>query len=156
MTTSTTDIKRIFVDTSAWIDLMNSNEQHHTAAVTFHKSLSPMTLRITSWGIVSETFTWIRYHIGDREASKWLTLKDSMENQGFLQIIYPDSLMETGVHRVISRYHDQKLSYVDAFSIALIQSRPDIDAVFAFDHHMALASVPVLPGLLDRGSRSKQ
>lgn len=156
MTTSTTDIKRIFVDTSAWIDLMNSNEQHHTAAVMFHKSLSPMTLRITSWGIVSETFTWIRYHIGDREASRWLTLKDSMENQGFLQIIYPDSFMETGVHRVISRYHDQKLSYVDAFSIALIQSRPDIDAVFAFDHHMALAGVPVLPGLLDRGSRSKQ
>ena len=40
---------------------------------------------------------------------------------------------------------------VDAFSIALIQSRPDIDAVFAFDHHMALAGIPVLPGTLDRG-----
>ena len=68
MTTSIADIKRVFVDTSAWIDLMNSKERHHTAAVTFHKSLAPMTLRITSWGIVSETFTWIRYHIGYREA----------------------------------------------------------------------------------------
>jgi predicted nucleic acid-binding protein len=54
---------------------------------------------------------------------------------------------------VIGRFHDQKLSYVDAFSIALIQSRPDIDAVFAFDHHMALAGLPVLPGLLDGSSR---
>lgn len=89
--TSIADIKRVFIDTSAWIDLMNSNERHHTSAVTFHKSLAPMALR------------------------------------------------------------NQKLSYVDAFSIALIQSRPDIDAVFAFDHHMALAGIPVLPGTLDRG-----
>ena len=112
-----------------------------------------MTLRITSWGIVSETFTWIRYHIGDREASRWLTVKDSLENQGFLQVIYPDSQMEAGVRKVIGRYHDQKLSYVDAFTIALIQSRPDIDAVFAFDHHLTLAGIPVLPGPLDRSSR---
>jgi len=153
MTTSMADIKRVFIDTSAWIDLMNSNERHHTAAVTFHKSLAPMTLRITSWGIVSETFTWIRYHIGDREASRWLTVKDSLENQGFLQVIYPDSQMEAGVRKVIGRYHDQKLSYVDAFTIALIQSRPDIDAVFAFDHHLTLAGIPVLPGSLDRSSR---
>jgi len=153
MTTSIADIKRVFVDTSAWIGLMNSNERHHNAAVTFHKSLAPMALRITSWGIVSETFTWIRYHIGDREASRWLTLKETMENQGFLQVIYPDSLMETGVRRVIGRYHDQKLSYVDAFTIALIHSRPDIDAVFAFDHHMSLTGIPVLPGSLDRIGR---
>jgi predicted nucleic acid-binding protein len=153
MTTSMADIKRVFIDTSAWIDLMNSNERHHTAAVTFHKSLAPMTLRITSWGIVSETFTWIRYHIGDREASRWLTVKDSLENQGFLQVIYPDSQMEAGVRKVIGRYHDQKLSYVDAFTIALIQSRPDIDAVFAFDHHLTLAGIPVLPGSLDLSSR---
>ena len=147
------DIRRVFVDTSAWIDLMNSNERHHLAAVTFHKSLAPMTLRITSWGIVSETYTWIRYHIGEREASRWLDVKEAMENQGFLQIIYPDPQMEAGVRKVIGRYHDQKLSYVDAFSIALIQSRPDIDAVFAFDHHMTLAGIPVLPGLLDGSNR---
>lgn len=151
--TSIADIKQVFVDTSAWIDLMNSNERHHTAAVAFHKSLVPMTLRITSWGIVSETFTWIRYHIGEREASRWLTLKDTMENQGFLQIVYPDAQMEARVRRVLGRYHDQKLSYVDAFSIALMQSRPDIDVIFAFDHHMTLAGIPVLPGPFDSSNR---
>ncbi len=153
MTTSIADIKRVFIDTSAWIDLMNSNERHHAAAVAFHKSLAPMTLRITSWGIVSETFTWIRYHIGYREASRWLSLRDSLENQGFLQVVYPDSQMELGVRKVIVRFHDQQLSYVDAFSIALIQSRPDIDAIFAFDHHLTLTGIPVLPGLLNRGGR---
>jgi predicted nucleic acid-binding protein len=153
MTTSTAEIKRVFIDTSAWIDLMNRKEHHHAAAVAFHKSLSPMTLRITSWGIVSETFTWIRYHIGYREAARWLTLKDSLENQGYLQVVYPDPQMELGVRKVIERFDDQQLSYVDAFSIALIQSRPDIDAIFAFDHHLTLAGISVLPGPLDRRSR---
>jgi len=149
MTTSIADIQRVFVDSSAWIDLMNKNERYHAAAVAFHKSLNPMALRITSWGIVSETFTWIRYHIGSREASRWLSLKESLEQQGFLQVVFPDSQMEVGVRKVIERFHDQDLSYVDAFSIALIQSRPDIDAIFAFDHHMAFAGLPVLPGPLD-------
>src|SRR5438876_11987818 len=148
MTTSMADIKRVFIDTSAWIDLMNSNERHHTAAVTFHKSLNPMALRITSWGIVSETFTWIRYHVGGWEAFRWLSLKEALEHQGFLQVVFPDSQKEVGVRKTINRFHDQNLSYVDAFSIALIQSHPDIDAVFAFDHHMALAGLPVLPGPL--------
>ena len=152
MTTSIADIKRVFIDTSAWINLMNNKERHHIAAVAFHKSLAPMTLRITSWGIVSETFTWIRYHIGYREASRWLTLKDSLEGQGFLQVVCPDHQMEIGVRKVISRFHDQQLSYVDAFSLALIQSRPDIDAIFAFDHHMTHAGIPVLPGFLDRSN----
>ncbi|HYU76460.1 MAG TPA: hypothetical protein VEL31_27635, partial [Ktedonobacteraceae bacterium] len=110
MTTSIADIQRVFVDSSAWIDLMNKNERHHAAAVTFHKSLNPMTLRITSWGIVSETFTWIRYHIGSREASRWLSLKESLEQQGFLQVVFPDSQMEVGARKVIDRFHDQDLS----------------------------------------------
>ena len=149
MMTSIADIQHVFVDTSAWIDLMNRNERHHVDAVAFHKSLAPMTLRITTWGIVSETFTWIRYHVGSREASRWLASKEVLERQGLLQVVFPDPLMEVGVRKVIDRFHDQDLSYVDAFSIALIQSRPDIDAIFAFDHHMTLAGLSVLPGLLD-------
>src|SRR5260370_33685328 len=147
------DIKRVFIDTCAWIDLMNSSERHHAAAVAFHKSLAPMTLRITTWGIVSETFTWIRYHIGYREASRWLSLKDSLENQVFLQVVYPDSQIELGVRKVIDRFLYQHLSYVDAFSIVLIQSRPCMDVIFHFDYVMTLAGLPVLPGLLDRSGR---
>jgi predicted nucleic acid-binding protein len=149
MMTSTSNIRYVFIDTSAWIDLMNKKERHHVAAITFHRSLEPMTFRITTWGIVSETFTWIRNHIGSREAMRWLILKESLEHQGFLQVVFPDPQMEVGVRKVIDRFQDQSLSYVDAFSIALIQSRPEIDAIFAFDHHMILAGLPVLPGPLN-------
>lgn len=146
--TSTTSIRRIFVDSSAWISLMERNEHHYIDAVTFHKGLDPLTLRITSWGIIAETFAWILYHVGRHEAMHWLSLKDALEHQGVLQVVFPDALMEKRVHNVLERFHDQKLSYVDAFSIAFVQSRPDIDAIFAFDHHMILAGIPVLPGTL--------
>src|SRR5947209_1208747 len=129
MTISTSEIRRIFVDSSAWIDLMNKSEHNHSEAVTFHKSLASTTYRITTWGIVSETYTWIRYHIGGREALRWLALKEMLERQGLLQIVYPEPEMEIGVKKIIERFHDQKLSYVDAFSIALVKARPDIDAI---------------------------
>lgn len=144
----TTSIRQMFVDTSAWITLMNKNERYHADAVALHKELDPLILYITSWGIVAETFTWCHYHVGHHEAMRWLSLKDSLERKGSLQIVYPSTLIEPRVRTVINRFHDQKLSYVDAFSIALIQTRPEIDAVFAFDHHMALAGIPVLPGVL--------
>ncbi len=46
MTTSTNDIRCVFIDTSAWIDLMNKKERHHAAAITFQRSLAPMTFRM--------------------------------------------------------------------------------------------------------------
>lgn len=39
--------------------------------------------------------------------------------------------------------------FVDTSTLALIRTRPDINAIFAFDHHMALAGLPVLPGPLN-------
>jgi predicted nucleic acid-binding protein len=147
--TSTANFRRIFVDSSAWISLMNSKERHHAAAVEFHRSLRPLTLRVTSWGVVSETFTWLRYHIGDHEALQWLAMKELLEHQGFLQIIFPESALEGKVRRVIDHFQDQDLSYIDAHTIVLAQARTDIDAIFAFDRHLLLAGIPVLPGLLN-------
>ena len=148
MTTYTANIHRIFVDTFAWISLINKKEQHYASAVAFHKSLKPATLRITSWGVVSETFTWMRYHVGQREATYWLTLKESFEQQGYLQVVYPNAQMEIEVRKILNRFQDQDLSYVDAFTLALIHTRPDINAIFAFDHHMAFSGLPVFPGPL--------
>lgn len=148
MMTSTGDISRLFVDTSAWIGLMNQEEKHHKEAVAFHESLSPSARRITSWGVISETYTWLLYHVGDRVALRWLELEERLEQRGILDVVYPEPIYEIGVRKVIARYHDQDLSYVDAFTILLVQSRPDIDVVFSFDHHMLLTGRTILPGNL--------
>jgi predicted nucleic acid-binding protein len=58
--------------------------------------------------------------------------------------------MEVEIRRNLSRFPDQELSYVDALSLHIVQSRRDFDAIFAFDHHLALAGIPVFPGPLGR------
>lgn len=139
------EVRRIFVDTSAWLALINRNDQRHGAAVRFHRSLNLSVRRVTTWGIVGETYTWLRYHAGYRPAERWLHEQASLEEQAALEVVFPTPSAEAGVRRILSRFADQGLSYVDAFSLSILENRGDIDAVFAFDHHLGLTGVPVFP-----------
>jgi predicted nucleic acid-binding protein len=56
--------------------------------------------------------------------------------------------VDTSAWLVLMNRKDQDLSYVDALSLYVVQSHSDIDAIFAFDHHLALAGLPVFPGPL--------
>jgi uncharacterized protein len=145
-TISMDEIRRVFVDTSAWLALINRDERRHGAAVTWQRSLARGVLRVTSWGIVSETYTWLRYHTGYHSAERWLHEEAGLTERGILEVVYPTAQMESGVRRILSRFADQDLSYVDAASLYIVQTRGDIDAIFAFDHHLSLYGVPVLPG----------
>lgn len=128
--------------------MMNRAERYHEAAVQFHRSLNPTTARITTWGVVSETYTWLRYHIGYRQAERWLLEESILLNRKVLEVVFPLAALEPGIQGNLRRFADQDLSYVDALSLLVVQSRGDIDAIFAFDHHLALAGKPVLPGSL--------
>ncbi len=140
------DVRRIFVDTSAWLALINRDERRHAVAIEFHRSLGQGVSRVTSWGVVAETYTWLRHHTGFRSAERWLHEHAELEERGVLEVIYPTRESEGGIRRTLSRFADQDLSYVDAFSLHIAQLRGDIDAFFAFDHHLALYGSPVLPG----------
>jgi predicted nucleic acid-binding protein len=113
--------------------------------MAIHRSLGHSVLRLVTWGVIAETYTWLRYHQGYRIAERWLTGSEQFVAEGRLEVLYPAEFMGPGIHRPLRRFEDQDLSYVDALSIALIQSRGDIDAVFAFDPRLGLAGVPVLP-----------
>jgi len=128
--------------------LLDRNERYHQDAVRFHRSLDPSATRVITWAIISETYTWLRYHSGYQQAERWLQQEAALEGQGVLDVVYPAMEMEVGVRRNLSRYSDQDLSYADALSLYVVQSRGDIDAVFAFDHHLALVGAPVFPGPL--------
>ena len=127
---------------------MDRNERYHRDAVRFHRSLDTSAIRVITWAIVSETYTWLRCQSGYLEAERWLQQEAALENQGVLDVVYPTMELEAGVRRNLSRYSDQDLSYADALSLYVVQSRGDIDAIFAFDHHLALVGVPVFPGPL--------
>jgi predicted nucleic acid-binding protein len=51
-----------FVDTGAWIALMVPRDQYHQRATTFFRSIARNTRLVTSNYVLSEAFTWLRYH----------------------------------------------------------------------------------------------
>jgi predicted nucleic acid-binding protein len=145
-TTSTGEISLLFVDTSAWLALLNRKDGRHVAAADFQRSLPSNVRRVTSWGIVAETYTWLRYHLGFPHADRWLAEEAALESRGLLQVVFPQKSMEAGIRRELTRYSDHDLSYVDAFTLHLAQMRGDIDAIFGFDRHLAMTRLPLLPG----------
>ena len=54
-------------------------------------------------------------------------------------------MIYTRARLLLVRFDDQRLSYVDGHTLAILETRPDIDAVFAFDHHLALSGLPLVP-----------
>ena len=138
-------MRSILMDTSAWVALMDAEDHHHESAVEAATSLAPSTRRIITWGILSETYTWLRYHHGHLMGQRWLHEVGIAMTRGSIEMVYPDTEIDARIGRELARYSDQVLSYVDAFSLVVARDRVDIDAVFAFDHHMYLAGLPVLP-----------
>ncbi len=151
--TSIAESRGAFVDTSAWLALMNRHDPQYRDAVRFHHDLGSSVPRISTWGVLAETYTWLRYHAGYRHAERWLHEAGTLQERGVLVVVYPSAMMEASILRILSRFSDHDLSYVDAFSLHIIQLRVDIDVVFAFDHHLTLAGKPVLPGSLSQSPR---
>lgn len=98
-----------------------------------------------TWGVISETYTWLRVKAKDnRLAGRWLDQIEAAESLGYLEILWPEPVTDRLARSILRRLLDQKLSYVDATSLAVLQMRSDIRLVFAFDHHLRLGGVPFL------------
>ena len=132
------------MDTSAWLALLNRKDGRHIAATGFQRSLPSSVRRVTSWGIVGETYTWLRYHLGFHYADRWLSEEAALESSGALEVVFPQPSMEAGIRRELTQFSDQDLSYVDALTLHLVRSRGDIDGIFGFDRHLAMTRL--LPG----------
>src|SRR5438128_1507452 len=99
--------RRVFVDTSAWLALINRQERHHRDAIEFHRTLGRRALRITTWGIVGETYTWLRYHSGYLAAERWLHEEARLVERGALEVVFPTASMESGIRHTLGRFADQ-------------------------------------------------
>ena len=63
----------IFVDTGAWIALLNRNDQHHQEAATVYKSLRQQRIRLLTINyVIDETITRLRYDISHSVAVMFL------------------------------------------------------------------------------------
>lgn len=123
----------IFVDTSAFLALVNEKDQNHNAAVGFLEDVKNGKARIrkimTSDYIIDETLTRIRYAVGHREAVEWG--KDILASKVVEKSEVGKEIFELA-WEIFETYEDKKLSFTDCTSFALMKKR-SIEKAFSFD-----------------------
>lgn len=123
----------IFVDTSAFLAIVNEKDSNHIAAKRFLEGIKNGSVRvkkiITSDYIIDETLTRIRYAVGHREAVEWG--KDILASKVVEKIEVGKELFELA-WKLFERYEDKKLSFTDCTSFALMKKR-GIEKAFSFD-----------------------
>lgn len=135
-------MKRIFVDTSAWVAVTNRRDQYHETAGNFYKGIFKEFHEILTTNlVVAETYILLRLDCGSAVALGWW---ERIASSLKVKIIYADPDLTEEAIKILRRYNDQPFSLTDAISFALMKKMKISDA-FAFDVHFTTAGFIQLP-----------
>lgn len=136
--------EKLFIDTGAWIALLDAGDQFHRQASSFYKMLNMSVQRVTSSHVAAETYTWLRYRAGAAHAATFLNVVKQARTTGSLTVIRDDEELLDQAEQVLLAFQDQKLSYADALSMTIMK-KEKIARVFGFDRHFQLMKFEVVP-----------
>lgn len=126
----------IFVDTGAFIARYDHADQHHLDAMAIWNKLAKGSTRLlTSNFVLDETFTLIARRAGYAFAA---TTARAIYDSAAFTILRPDDEDERQALDWFTRFADQRVSFTDCVSFALMR-RNRLKAAFAFDRHFSAA-----------------
>jgi predicted nucleic acid-binding protein len=132
----------LFVDAGGWIALANSDDRYHAiAASSYPEFLRHYRRLLTTTLVVAESYVALRLALGQQAAVRFL---DILEASPRIHRVAVDLPLEQTAERILRQYTDQRFSYTDAVSFAVMQRLGLIDA-FAFDHHFATFGFVCVP-----------
>ncbi|MGQ9513217.1 type II toxin-antitoxin system VapC family toxin [Thermodesulfitimonas sp.] len=101
---------KVFVDTGAFIALLDKRDRFHEAAKAFYLSVTKKASLVTTLLVVAETYTWLRYHGDFNLALRFLKAVEKASESGTLTVIYPDAaicekgrVVKCSLHPVVPR-----------------------------------------------------
>ena len=131
----------IFVDSGAWIALLDRRDQHHNDAVIIYAILKQQKTRfLTTDYVIDETATWLRYRVNYPVAVEFLDLIESSEGTGDLTVAAIDSTLFQEAERLFRQYDTASLSFTDCTSFVVCQQY-NISEAFAFDQHFPMMGI---------------
>lgn len=140
-------MKKLFIDTGAWIALNNKKDKHHIAAITANKHfLDSGYFYVTSDYIMDETYTLLRYDIGHERTVEFGRKIKSLEKSGKIKIIHIEEDMKEKAWEVFEKYHDKDFSFTDCTSF-IVMKKLNTKEVFSFDKHFEQYGFVKLPVL---------
>lgn len=127
---------RVFVDSSLWFAVASASDGHHAQA---ERLLSDAVTRgvglITTNLILAEVHRLALVRMGIRPA---LTMLDRIEASRLVSLVHPTAEHHRSARRWLAKLSDQRISYVDAVSFAVMEAAR-CEAVMTFDRHFEAA-----------------
>ncbi len=139
-------LREVFVDTSAWYAVaVPADRCHPRAAALFRELLEQRATLITSDYVLDETLTRLRYDTTHADAvAFWRGVVDA-QAKGHLRIERVDEAMWAAAIVLFERFSDTQLSVTDCSTLA-ISGALGLGEVFAFDSHLAMTGMRLVPG----------
>ena len=134
-------IDRVFCDTSFFYACLDHEDAHHARARTLvEEAATTRILFYSTWDIVSETVTLLRYHCGYERAVEFL---DRVKPA--LRLVTYDEAMRAQAEAVFrQRGRDHKLSWCDTISFVVVTRLLDDMGCFSFDRDFKQLGLTVL------------
>jgi predicted nucleic acid-binding protein len=135
-------LRRVFVDTSAFVALRNRAErEHELARATLTDLVGERVALFTSNCVFAETYTALLVRVGRAEAVEW---GRRFRRGAAIDFIRVDEPIEDAAWAILESHADKRWSYVDATTFALMERERVVEA-FAFDEHFRQRGLAVLP-----------
>lgn len=138
-------VRKVFIDTSAWISYSLSRQPKHSIIKSLIKQLIKNKLTIyTSNDVVDETATRLIYDTDIKIAHKFINLIKDSSNTNSLVQLWVDEQIQAEAFEIVEKYAEHKLSLTDATTIALVK-RFNIESVISLDADFIKVGIPTLP-----------
>lgn len=136
-------MRRVFVDTSAFVALRNPAEREHEAARgTLRDLVAERVSLFTSNYVFSETYTALLVRVSRQEAIEW---GRRFRAGTAVELIRVDRDIEDDAWSILEQHSDKHWSHVDATSFALM-AREGVAEAFSLDANFAQRGLRVVPG----------
>ncbi len=123
---------RIFVDTAAFIALVDTSDSNHKAEKKCYlEIIQPGNRLVSSNFVICETLNYLRTRISYKVA---IEFRESTYKSSILEIIPITLDIEEAAYKIFKKYKDKKFSFTDCTSFAFMDKKK-IKKVFSFDHH---------------------
>lgn len=138
-------MKTIFVDTSAWVALMDSADKYHLQAISKLKMIMQKRWQLTtSSDVLDETYTLLFINTGYSQVLQFKQKLNGLLSINLLKLAWITPEISEQAWQIFVQFNrDKEWSFTDCTSFAVMQN-DDIDTVFTFDHHFLQMSKIIL------------
>lgn len=125
-----------FVDSGAWIAFFRARDGHHREAeALFRRAIDEKTPLLTTNLVLAEVHRFVLHRAGIRPAALAL---DRIVTSRHVTVRFAESNHDEEARRWIARFADQRLTYTDAVSFAVMKEA-GIHRALTFDRDFAVA-----------------